>query len=52
MTACVAGVVVVMWQGTCDVVMASVIKENGGGGSSPGWTSSPAQLIVVVACRS
>src|SRR6516225_12344850 len=46
MTACVAGVVVVMWQGTCDVVMASVIKENGGGGSSPGWTSSPAQLIV------
>ena len=46
MTACVAGVVVVMWQTTCGVVMRSVMKENGGGGSSPGWTSSPAQSIV------
>ena len=35
-SACVAGVVVVMWQATCGVVIRSVMKEKGGGGSSPG----------------
>ena len=35
-----------MWQTTCGVAMRSVMNENGGGGSSPGCTSSPAQSIV------
>ena len=35
-----------MWQATCGVVIRSVRNENGGGGSSPGWISSPAQSIV------
>ena len=35
-----------MWQTTCGVAIRSVMKENGGGGSSPGCTSSPAQSIV------
>ena len=51
MTACVAGVVVVMWQAICGVVIRSVRNENGGGGSSPGWLSSPAQSIVLPSSR-
>ncbi len=40
MRACDAGVVPVMAQGICGVVMRAVRNENGGGGSSPGWDSS------------
>ena len=40
-----------MWQATCGVVMRSVRNENGTGGSSPSWTSSPAQSIVVPSSR-
>ena len=36
----------VMWQAICGVAIRSVRNENGGGGSSPGWRSSPAQSIV------
>ena len=50
-SAWVAGVVVVMWQAICGVVIRSVMNENGGGGSSPGWLSSPAQSIVVPSSR-
>ena len=38
-TAWVAGVVLVMWQSTCGLVIAVVSAENGSGGSSPGWRS-------------
>ena len=41
-----AGVVQVTWQGTWGVVIRSVRVEKGGGGSSPGWHSSPAQSMV------
>ncbi len=46
MMSCVAGVVAVMWQGICGVVMRLVRNEKGGGGSSPCCASSPAQSIV------
>ena len=46
MRAWVAGVVAVMWQATWGVVIRSVRKENGTGGSSPGCISRPAQSIV------
>src|ERR1700687_2276770 len=51
MTSCVCGVVWVMWQTTCGVVIRSVINENGTGGSSPFWMSSPFQSIVVPSSR-
>ena len=51
MTACVRGVVSVMWQTICGVVIRPVRNENGTGGSSPGWTASPRQSIVVPSSR-
>ena len=36
----------VMWQSRWGTAIRSVIKENGTGGSSPGWTSSPLQSMV------
>ena len=40
-----------MWQTTCGVVIRPVRNENGTGGSSPGWTPSPRQSIVVPSSR-
>ena len=51
MTAWVSGIVRVMWQSTCGVVIAVVRVENGSGGSSPGCRSRPAQSIVLPSSR-
>src|SRR5271166_5349845 len=44
---CVFGVVRVIWHGSWGVITEVVQYEKNSGGSSPSWTSRPAQSIVL-----
>src|SRR3981189_3191332 len=51
MTSCVRGLVSVMWQTICGVVIRSVRNENGAGGAAPGGARGPPPPTALPARR-